>query len=121
MRRLVLRTLMLSLLAIGIASAARVKHTVDLPTNPLHWQRYLKQLRSILATQRLSLRYDVPVPAPGSGTDAKYADSEDYFRAGPTYNRPDGIPPSIWTSLKTLIYTVVFMGIPTGHGVEGLS
>ena len=44
MRRLVLRTLMLSLLAIGIASAARVKHTVDLPTNPLHWQRYLKTL-----------------------------------------------------------------------------
>ena len=43
MRRLVLRTLLLSLLAIGVASAARVKHTVDLPTNPLHWQRYLSE------------------------------------------------------------------------------
>ena len=43
-----------------------------------------------------------------------YAESEDYFRAGPDYNRPGGIPPSTWTSLKTLIYTVVFMGIPTG-------
>ena len=77
MRRLVLRTLLLSLLAIGIASAARVKHTVDLPTNPLHWQRYLKQLRSIMATQRLSLSYEVPVPAPGTGTDIKYAESEE--------------------------------------------
>ena len=76
MRRLLLRTLMLSLLAIGIASAARVKHTVDLPTNPLHWQRYLKQLRSTMATQRLSLRYEVlPVPATGTGTEIKYADN----------------------------------------------
>ena len=114
MRRLVLRTLFLSLLAIGIASAARVKHTVDLPTNPLHWQRYLKQLRSIMATQRLSLRYEVPVPAPGTGTDVKYAESEDYFRAGPDYDKPADMPPSVWTSLKTLIYTIIFMGIPAG-------
>ena len=87
-RRIVLRTLLLSLLAIGIASAARVKHTVDLPTNPLHWQRYLKTLRSVLATQRLALRYEVPAPTPGATAGVKYADSEDYFRAAPAYNKP---------------------------------
>ena len=101
-RRIVLRTLLLSLLVFSVASAARVKYTVDLPSNPLHWQRYLKQLRSIMATQRLSLRYEVPVPAPGTGTDVKYAESEDYFRAGPDYNKPADMPPSVWTSLKTL-------------------
>ena len=96
MRRLFLRTLLLSLLAIGIASAARVKHTVDLPTNPLHWQRYLKTLRSVLATQRLALRYDV-------GNEIKYADSEDYFRAAPAYNKPADIPTDIVTLLILLV------------------
>ena len=91
-RRIVLRTLLLSLLAIGIASAARVKHTVDLPTNPLHCQRYLKTLRSVLATQRLGLRYEVPAPTPGAPAGVKYADSEDYFRAAPAYNKPADIP-----------------------------
>ena len=95
MRRLVLRTLFLSLLAIGIASAARVKHTVDLPTNPLHWQRYLKTLRSVLATQRLALRYEVPAPTPGATAGVKYADSEDYFRAAPAYNKPADMPADI--------------------------
>ena len=54
------------------------------------------------------------VPSPGTGTDIKYAESEDYFKAGPTYDKPDALPLHIWESLKTLIYTIVFMGIPTG-------
>ena len=85
LRRLVLRTLLLSLLVIGMASAARVKHTVDLPTNPLHWQRYLKQLRSIMATQRLSLRYEVPASTSGEAAETKYADgaSASHMRDSP--------------------------------------
>ena len=67
-----------------------------------------------MSTQRLSLRYEVPVPAPGTGTEVKYADSEDYFKAGPAYDKPDDMPPSVWESFKARIYTVVFMGIPTG-------
>ena len=114
MRRIILRTLWISLLLFGFASAARLKNTVDLPTNPLHWQRYLKQLRSVLATQRLSLRYEIPSATAAALPEVKYADSEDYFQAGPAYNRPATIPEDTWTGLKTLIYTVIFMGIPAG-------
>ena len=59
----------------------------DLPTNPLLWQRYLKTLRSVLATQRLSLRYEIPAATNGAPPEVKYADSEDYFRAAPAFNR----------------------------------
>ena len=110
LRSIILRTLWISLLLFGFASAARLKNTVDLPTNPLHLQRYLKQLRSVLATQRLSLRYEIPAATNGATPETKYADSEDYFRAGPAYDRPATIPVDTWTALKTLIYTVIFMG-----------
>ena len=114
LRSIILRTLWISLLLFGFASAARLKNTVDLPTNPLHWQRYLKQLRSVLATQRMSLRYEIPAATSGAQPEIKYADSEDYFRAGPAYIRPVTIPEDTWAALKTLIYTVIFMGIPAG-------
>ena len=67
LRRWALRGIWTAILVLGLCQAAKVNKAVyyDLPHDPIHWNRHLTMVRSLLGSQSLSLKY---IPAGSSST-----------------------------------------------------
>ena len=115
LRRWALRSWWTVILVLGLCQAAKVNKAVyyDLPHDPIHWNRHLTMVRSLLGTQSLSLKY-VPIggsiSTQGPAPTEKLASTEDFFGAV-EYVKPATIPQDTWNELTRIIFTTIFMGI----------
>ena len=59
LRRWALRGIWTAILVLGLCQAAKVNKAVycDLPHDPIHWNRHLTMVRSLLGAQHLGLKY----------------------------------------------------------------
>ena len=96
LRRWALRGIWTAILVLGLCQAAKVNKAVyyDLPHDPIHWNRHLTMVRSLLGAQHLGLKY-TPLggssSSPGPAPVETYASTEDFF-SSPDYAKPASIP-----------------------------
>ena len=112
LRRVILRSLLTAMLWFGLCRATRVSKAVyyELPHDPIHWNRHLTMVRSLLGSQQLGLKYSPLGGAsgsPGRATEERFASTEDFFGAE-EFKRPATMPESTWCDLTRIIFTTIF-------------